>query len=107
MENIWRPISVKDLNNLLAKELEDCSLEQQRFFEKYHVPAYKVPINRLGKLEEVFVVAKLPKGIIYYEDIEEGFAFDSLGQDGAIPTQNCSQFELRHVLTQLMTKNNN
>ena|SRR2546427_13168851 len=98
---MWEPISEDELKELIDRELVKCSIEQQKFFAKYRVPFYKVPIHRLGGIGEVFVVAELPSGVIYYEDVEGGFEFDRLGPDGAIPTQGCNQYELRHVLSQI------
>ena len=49
----------------------------------------------------VFVVAELLGGVIYFEDIEEGFEFDRPGPDGAIAEQGRNQYALRHLLTQL------
>lgn len=98
---MWKPITEIELLALLERELSNCTIEQQNVFSTYRVEPYKVPIHRLGKLEDVFVVAELPIGVVYYEDIEEGFEFDSLGPDSAIPKQGCNQYELRHVLSQL------
>lgn len=98
---MWQAITETELRELVERELKRCTPEQQSLFAQYRVPPYKVPIHRFGKLEEVFVVAALPTGLIYYEDVEEGFELDSLGTDGAIPKQGCNQYELRHVLSQL------
>ena len=98
---MWHPISESELKELIDRELKSCTAELQSLFARYRVAPYKVPIHRLGNLEEVFVVAELPSGIIYYEDVEEGFELDRLGGDGAIPTQGCNQFELKHLLSQL------
>ena len=103
--NTWKPISKIEIVELLKEQLNDCSLEQQVFFEKYSVLPYKVPIHRLGKVEDVFVVAAFPSGILYYEDVEEGFEFVILEEDGAIHNQGCNQFELKHVLSQLVSSN--
>jgi hypothetical protein len=98
---MWKPISESELEALLDRELSNCTAEQQDIFARYRVAPYKVSIHRLGNLEEVFVVAELPTGVVYYEDVEEGFELDHLGADGAIPEQGCNQYELRHVLSQL------
>lgn len=98
---MWQPISESELAALLDRELSNCTAEQRNIFARYRVSPYKLPIHRLGNLEEVFVVAELPTGLIYYEDVEEGFEFDRLGADGAIPKQSCNQYELRHLLSQL------
>ena len=98
--NTWRPISKVELEELLKVQLAECLPEQRELFEKYCVPPYKVPIHRLDGVEEVYVVAKFPFGVLYYEDVEEGFEVDLIGEDGAIPKQGCNQYELKHVLSQ-------
>jgi len=98
---MWRSISESELKELIDRELKKCTSEEHNFFTRYRVSPYKVPIHRLGNLEEVFVVAELPSGFIYYEDVEEGFEFGSLGTDGAISKQGCNQYELKHVLSRL------
>jgi hypothetical protein len=51
-------------------------------------------------VESVLVVAQFPQGMLYFEDVEEGFEFGSPGEDGATPDQGCYQYALRHVLSQ-------
>jgi hypothetical protein len=97
----WRPIERAELEDVLSKELAECIPEQRAFFERHRVPFYKVPIHRLGGTDEVFVIAEFPNGVVYYEDIEEGFEFDILGPDGAIPAQGCNQYKLTHMLYRL------
>lgn len=60
-----------------------------------------MPIHRLGRLEQVLVVASYGSGVIYYEDVEQGFEWAVPGADGAIPAPGCNQFELRQVLARL------
>lgn len=98
---MWQPITVEDLETRVGQELSQCTAKQQAAFAKYRVPFHKVPLHRFGQVESALVVAHLPNGLIYFEDVEEGFEFAALGKDGALPDQGCSQFELRHVLTQL------
>lgn len=95
------PLSEKELEALLAEELQRCTPAQRKGFEAHRVPIHKVPIHRLGITEEVFVVAEFSEGVLYYEDVEEGFEVAALGPDGAISEQGCNQFELSHVLSQL------
>ena len=97
----WTPISNEALVSLVSEQLRSCSPQHRATFSRYRVPFYKVPIHRLGSAEEVYVVAETPKGLIYYEDVEEGFELGRLGTDGAIHSQGCNQYELSHVLAQL------
>jgi hypothetical protein len=97
----WKPISKSSLESLVSKQLQACTLEQIELFSLHRVDFYKVPIHRLGAIEEVFVVAEHPLGLVYYEDVEEGFEISMLGVDGKIPNQACNQYDLRHVLHQI------
>jgi hypothetical protein len=48
------------------------------------------------------VVARFGERVLYFEDVEEGFALSALDETGAIPEPDCNQFELRHVLYALL-----
>lgn len=100
--NTWQPITVEELNALIAEQLVDCSADQQEFFERFKVAPYLVPIARLGNTETVFVVAKAGDFVLYYEDVEEGFNISGLSPDGAIATPRCEQWELRRALVNLV-----
>jgi hypothetical protein len=100
-EGSWRPITRLELETLVEDELTRCSPGQSQFFARYRVPFFEAPIHRSGEAEKVFVVAQLPAGVIYYEDVEDGFEFSSLARDGSIEATGSNQFELRHVLSQL------
>lgn len=97
---MWQPISLTELEELVAKELQCCTQNQKDAFDRFRVPFYQVPIHRLGNLESVWVVAKLPSGLLYYEDIEEGFERGVLGDDGALQDHGCNQYGLSHALAQ-------
>ncbi|RDZ26254.1 hypothetical protein [Lysobacter silvisoli] len=99
--NTWQPITVEELNALIAEQLVDCSADQQEFFERFKVAPYLVPIARLGNTETVFIVAEAGDLVLYYEDVEEGFNISGLSPDGAIATPHCEQWELRHALIHL------
>lgn len=95
------PISQTELEALLIEQLQRCSPEQRKLFEIHRVQPYQVPIHRFGNTESVFAVAQFSEGLLYYEDIEEGFELAALGEDGAIQEPGCNQYELTHVLHQL------
>jgi hypothetical protein len=97
---MWQPITITALDAILSEQLGGCTPEQRTAFAGYRVPFYAVPIRRLGTVESVFVVAELPNGLLYFEDVEEGFEISALGADGAIADQGCNQYELCHVLAQ-------
>jgi hypothetical protein len=97
---MWQPISRAELEELLIEELQRCTQSQKDAFAGFRVQFYQVPIHRFGKLESVWLVAELPSGLLYYEDVEEGFEIGVLGNDGALHDQGCNQYELSHALAQ-------
>lgn len=96
----WQPTTVRELEAIVARQLDDCSPQQKVAFAAYRVPFYSVPLSRFGTIESVLVVAHLPGGLLYFEDVEEGFEVGTLGPDGVLLNQSCNQLELSHALTQ-------
>jgi hypothetical protein len=94
----WQPITVVELEVIVAKQLAACSPAQHAAFTKYRVPFYSMPLSRLGGVESALVVASLPDGLLYFEDVEEGFELGVPGADGVLPDQGCNQLELSHAL---------
>ena len=101
----WRPINLDDLECLVDKQLLSCSPDQQLLFEEYRVPFYHRPINRMGKIELVYVVAWLGDEALYYEDIEDGFELGRPDAEGIIPSRGGNQYELRHLLGRIQSNN--
>lgn len=89
---MWEPISLAELESLIAEQLWLCTQPQREGFARWRVEFYKIPIHRLGALESVWVVAKLPSGLLYYEDVEEGFEIGAVGTDGALIEAGCNQY---------------
>jgi len=83
----------------VADQSLGCSLAQQIAFASYRVPFYPVPFQRSSTLEQVFVVAELPSGLLYYEDVEEGFEVGVLDANGILQDHGCHQLELTHALS--------
>lgn len=94
----WQPITVAELEVIVAEQLAACSPQQQTAFATYRVPFYSMPLSRFGGVESALVVAELPGGLLYFEDVEEGFEVGVPGADGVLPDQGCDQLELTHVL---------
>ena len=94
----WQPITVAELEAIVAKQLGDCLPQQQAAFAKYRVPFYPVALARFGAIESALVVAALPRGLLYFEDVEEGFEVGIPDAEGVLPNQGCNQLELCHAL---------
>jgi hypothetical protein len=97
----WLPITREELEALIARQLQDCSPGHRAIFESLRVPLRAMPLHRLRTIESVWVVAHLPDGLLYYEDVEEGFEVGAPGEDGVLPDRGCSQLALTHVLHRL------
>ncbi len=83
----------------MADQLHYCSPAQQVAFASYRVPFYSVAFQRDRALEQVLVVAELPSGLLYYEDVEDGFEVGRLDADGILHDHGCNQLELTHALS--------
>ena len=82
----------------MTKQLVACSPGQRAAFAKYRVPFYSIPLSRFGGVESALVVASFPDGLLYFEDVEEGFELGVPGADGVLPDQGCNQLELSYAL---------
>ena len=65
----WQPISIDELERLVARQLLACTPEQQKAFAGYRVPFFPIPIARLGSMEQVLVVAKMFLNNMKHKDI--------------------------------------
>ena len=83
----------------MADQFSSCSPVQQIAFASYRVRFYSVPFQRSRVLERVLVVAELPSGLLYYEDVEGGFEVGVLDADGILQDHGCDQLELTHALS--------
>jgi len=95
----WQPITVVELEALVADQLPKCSSSQKIAFASYRVPFYSVPFQRNPALEQVLVVAELPSGLLYYEDVEEGFEIGALDADGVLRDHGCNWLDLTYALS--------
>lgn len=101
MTDTWQPLTLVEMDALVAEQLGNCTPDQQAVFAARRVAFHTVPLHRLGEVEPVWVVAHLVEGWLYYEDVEEGFEVGVPGEDGALPEAGCDQLELTHVLHRL------
>lgn len=98
MSNKWEGVSAAEIDVIVKGGLLRCSPEQRKLFAIHRVPFYRIPIHRYGSVESVYVVARFGERVLYFEDVEEGFALSALDETGAIPEPDSNQFELEHVL---------
>lgn len=97
----WEPISVNELEELVTSQLNECSQAQRTYFDTYRVVPYAVPFQRRYGLEHVLVVAHLPNGVLFFEDVEEGFELGNLDANGRLHDRGCNQLSLSQTLARL------
>ena len=94
----WQPATINAVKEIVRQDLAKCDHEQLTVFRKYSVEPYLAPIVRYGKHEQVVIVARKGNGVIYWEDVEEGFGVSPLGAKGEVLTHCCNQDELGTAL---------
>ncbi|MBB6182746.1 hypothetical protein [Oleiagrimonas soli] len=99
----WAPIRAEALEALIAEQLLACEPRWRECFARCRIPLRTAPILRFGQTESVFLVARMGEVYLYYEDVEEGFNFSSLAEDGSIRTPGFEQWELSHALRQWLS----
>jgi NADPH-dependent 7-cyano-7-deazaguanine reductase QueF-like protein len=95
----WKPATIEEVQQIVERDLANCSREQVTLFEKYRVQPRLAPIVRSGNRESVVVVAQRGEEVIYWEDVEEGFEVSSVDSSGKILDPGCNQNDLRIALS--------
>jgi hypothetical protein len=94
----WRPASVDQVRQIVARDIKACDAEQLAAFQRCRVEPFSAPIMRYGKTETVVVVARNGDQVIYWEDVENGFNVSPISSDGCIVEHWCNDDELRFAL---------
>lgn len=93
---MWKPISIAEFEKLFIEEKSNLPDVALQAFERFALPISTAKIRRSEQYddEEVFVVAKSPKGVIYFDDVEWGFNFSPIDSRGHILEHGASQMNL-------------
>lgn len=94
----WQPATIKEVKEIVVRDLKDCDAEQLAAFDKYRVEPFSAPLVRFGQIERVVVVARNGDQVIYYEDVEDGFQVSPISPDGRVLEHWCNQDELPFAL---------
>ncbi|MGE3166372.1 MAG: hypothetical protein AB7O52_15815 [Planctomycetota bacterium] len=100
----WEPITLSALQAMLARDLAECSAEQQEFFGQTSISPSKWGLRPWGDLGGGFwVVAVHLDRVLWYNDIEDGFNVSRFDVQGEIPADEywCNQDPLRWALPRL------
>lgn len=90
---MWKPITSAEFQKLFNEEKSNLPDAALLAFERFALPISTAKIRRSEQYgdEEVFVVAKSPKGVIYFDDVEWGFNFSPIDMRGHILQRGASQ----------------
>lgn len=69
----WPPATIEDVRSAIAEVADHAGPNIWPRYAQKLIEPYIASIERFGEEEQVFVVAKLPTRVVYYEDIEEVF----------------------------------
>ncbi|MGE3164699.1 MAG: hypothetical protein AB7O52_07325 [Planctomycetota bacterium] len=96
----WKAITREEFDELFSKQLGELSPEARAAFDRFSVPVQTARIVRSeqGGEEEVFVVARCPGGVLYFDDVECGFNVGSVDTQDLIVDPGGSQFTLTEAV---------
>lgn len=69
----WIPISKPELERYLLKERDCLYPERRALLDRYAVDPCSVIVERFGRDDEVFVVARAADHVVFFDDIEDEF----------------------------------
>ena len=98
----WRPATIDEVTAILMADLKKCDPQQIAIFRQYSVEPYFAPIVRYGISDIVVVLAQKSPGVIYWEDVEEGFNISTTGPGGRVLEHSCIQDDLGVALNRLV-----
>lgn len=102
----WKPISLADLQALMAREMDGCAPERRAYWERVAFPPEKWSLPPWGDLGGGFwAVAVDGDRVLWYNDIEDGFNISRFERRGEIPRDEywCNQSTLCQAVGSLAT----
>jgi len=101
----WLPATEQFIHEQVKIETKNMSAAQLRIWECVAVAPEKWVIKRDDDLAgNYWVVAIFGRSVVWYNDIEEGFDVSLYSIFGEIDEYFASQFELRHIMEQIIER---
>ena len=97
---MWQPISQKGFEALYHEQELELSTEERDAFDHFRTPISRAVIRRSVSAgdEEVFVVARCERGVLYFDDVEYGFNISTTDENGVILQPGGSQYSLAEAV---------
>jgi len=103
MEKKWNPISETGISDIINRERSELTSESSNLWEMIRISPQKWEETSYGKAGHGFwVVALYGNGVVWYNDIEEGFNISSWIKFGKIEEYFCNQDSLLQVTTRIL-----
>ena len=98
---MWKPITRNEFEELYRQKEQELSSEERQVFERFKVPIETALIRRSASagVEAVFVVARCPGGVLYFDDVEYGFNVSPIDERNSITQPGGSQFTLSEAVS--------
>lgn len=98
--SVWKPATFSEVEALLEQAVKALHPRHLERFSALRVAFRSVPVGSHPG-ESVVVVGEHGGRMIYWSDVEKGWALAAPGADGGIPERDANQHDLRHILGQL------
>ena len=69
----WTPATKEEVEAEIARVAVHAGPEAWARFSGHLIDPHPAAIDRLGQTEQVFVVARLPRRVVFFDDVEEIF----------------------------------
>ncbi|MGX1785226.1 hypothetical protein ACWIGM_00730 [Bosea sp. NPDC055332] len=100
----WSPATEQFIRDQIKLETAKMSAAQLRIWELVATAPEKWAITRGDDAGDYWIVAIFGSSVVWYNDIEEGFDVSSYSVFGEIDEYFASQFELRHIMGQIIER---
>ena len=100
---MWQPIQLSELEELIAKQLVECSSATRAQYEMNAISKQKWALSPWGDAGGGFwAIAIFGKYVLWYNDIEDGFNTSAYVKEGAIEHYWCNQDTLHEAILGLI-----
>lgn len=98
---MWQPITREDFVRLLDEQRQRLDDDERRALSRFEVPLSTATLRRTEEAgdETVFVIARTPDGILYFDDVEYGFEFSPVDASGRIREPTANQLDLPQAVS--------
>lgn len=93
---MWQPLSLDEFEAMYCQQQAELQPDLLGALLRFRVPVCRATIRRSAEAgdESVFVVAKTKYGVLYYDDVENGFNFSPVDADDRLLRPGGSQMDL-------------